>query len=219
VLSHDDYGIMIRHRGGAARLAYSDLSQSVQKHYKYDHTAAAKYVRRHVPVVRSSQIAHRRATASHFNGFSPKLAATRAHLAFAGGLLGAPFGGSLSVPGVRSFDAWQNDTHFASQNPYHSSHSYKVSDGYVQLNNRRRTDRFDSGRHYQYAYRPRYNPNSYLQNLQQFGNPIAPAMNGNHIRATNGGNHIAPAMMSYSQFQSARSRAGARSAPARGGRK
>jgi hypothetical protein len=219
VISHDDYGIMIRHREGAARLAFSDLSEPVQQRYHYSPDAAAKFVQQHVPV-RSSQIAHQRAIATHFNGFSPQLAATRAHLALAGGLLGAPFGGSLSVPGLQSFDAWQTDLRFAKQNPYHSSHTYKIKDGNVYLNNRRQRDRYDAGAAYQYAYLPAYNPNSYLQNQVRYGNPIAPAMNGNHIRATNGGNPIAPAMMSYSQFQAARARAISKAAPVRvsGGR-
>ena len=214
VVSKDEYGIMIRHRDGGARFAFSDLSKSVEQRYQYDPGAAAKFVERHRPVL-SSQIAHQRAIATHFKGFSPQLAATRAHLAFAGGLLGAPFGGSLSVPGAKSFDAWQTSTEFARQNPYHSSHSYKVKDGYVCLNNRRKTDRYDGDRYYQYAYQPQYNPNSYLQNHPQNGNPIAPAMNGGHIRATNGANPIAPAMMSYSQFQAARARVISKAAPVR----
>lgn len=216
VISHDEFGIMFRHRDGAARLAFSDLSSSVQKRYKYDRAAADKFVKRHTPVpLRSSQIAHQRAIATHFNGFSPQLAATRAHLAFAGGLLGAPFGGSLSVPGLKSFDAWQTDNRFAQQNPYHSSHTYKVKDGKVILSNRRQSDRYDSGRHYAHAYQPRHHPNSYLQNHAHNGNPIAPAMGVAHTRATNGGNPIAPAMMSYSQFQNARAQAIRRAAPAR----
>jgi hypothetical protein len=211
---------MIRHRGGAARLAYSDLSRDLQQRYNYRPGAAAQFVSRHT-AVRSSQIAHDRALATNFRGFSPQYAATRAHLAFAGGLLGAPFGGSLSVPGVKSFDAWQTDGRFAKQNPYHSSHHYKVKNGNVYLNNRRQCDRYDAGYAYHYAYRPVYNPYSYL-NRVQYGNPIAPAMNGGHIRATNSGNPIAPAMMSYSQFQAARAQAFPRIVPGRaavGGRK
>lgn len=225
VISQDEYGIMFRHREGAARLAFSDLPAAVQQRYHYDRAAAEQFVKRHTPVpLRSSQIAHQRAIATHFTGFSPQLAATRAHLAFAGGLLGMPFGGSLGVPGLKSFDAWQTDNRFAQQNPYHSSHTVKIKDGYVYLNNRRQSDRYDSARHYQYAYQPAYNPNSYLQNQVRYGNPIAPAMNGGHITATNGGNPIAPAMMSYSQFQDARARAvrnatTVRRAPAGGARR
>ena len=216
VISHDAYGIMISHRHGAARLAFSDLSSAVQKRYKYDPSAAKQFVKRHTHVVpvRSSQVAHRRAIATHFKGFSPQLAATRAHLAFAGGLLGAPFCGSLGVPGLKSFDAWQTYPNFAQHNPYHSSHTYNVKKGHVVLNNRRHSDRFRGGHHYRYAYANHhhhfpgyYNPNSYLQNQVRWGVHIAPAMNGGHIAATNGGNHIAPAMMSYSQFQASRQRA------------
>ncbi|MFT4548045.1 MAG: hypothetical protein ACI8XO_004636 [Verrucomicrobiales bacterium] len=216
VISRDDYGIMIRHRDGAARLAFGDLPRNTQQRFKYDSKAASSFVKRHTHVpVRSSQIAHQRAIATHFTGFSPQLAATRAHLAFASGLLGAPFGGSLSVPGLKSFNAWQTDARFATLNPYHTSHSYKVKNGRVHLNNRRQCDRYDGGQNYRYAYQPRYNPNSYLQNQVRYGNHIAPAMNGNHIRATNGGNPVAPAMMSYSQFQAARANAIRKSAPVR----
>ena len=187
VISHDAYGIMISHRHGAARLAFSDLSSAVQKRYKYDPSAAKQFVKRHTHVVpvRSSQVAHRRAIATHFKGFSPQLAATRAHLAFAGGLLGAPFCGSLGVPGLKSFDAWQTYPNFAQHNPYHSSHTYKVKKGHVVLNNRRHSDRFRGGHHYRYAYANHhhhfpgyYNPNSYLQNQVRWGVHIAPAMNG-----------------------------------------
>ena len=225
VISHDDYGIMFRHRDGAARLAFSDLPASVQQRYNYSRSAADKFVQRHTAVpLRSSQIAHRRALATHFNGFAPQFAATRAHLAFAGGLLGAPFGGSLSVPGMKSFDAWQTNTEFARHNPYHTSHRAKVKDGHVVLNNRRQTSRFNSARSYRHAFAPRRfaNRNSFLHHQVRLGNPIAPAMSLGHTTATNGGNPIAPAMMSYSQFQQSRARAIQKSTPVRrvsGGRR
>ena len=216
VLSHDAFGLMIRHRDGAARLSFGDLTKDVQKRYKYDPAAARKFVKRHQPVpIRSSQIAHRRAIATHFTGFSPQLAATRAHLAFAGGLLGAPFGGSLGVPGVKSFNAWQSNARYANLNPYHSSHTYKVKNGNVVLNNRRKSERYNAGRSYGYAYRPLANRGSFLLNQTRFGNPIAPAIGVGQSRATNAANPIAPAMMSYSQFQAARAQAIRKSAPKR----
>ena len=215
VLSRDDYGVMIRHRGGAARLAFSDLTPPLQQHFGYDAAKARQYVQRHTPI-RTSLLAHDRALATNFVGFSPQYAATRAHLAFAGGLLGAPFGGSLSVPGMKSFDAWQTNTYYARHNPYHSSHTYKVKNGNVHLTNRRRTDRFDCAKNYHYAFRPQpqHRP-SYLYNYNNFGVPIAPPMNGGHITATNALNPIAPAMMSYSQFQQSRARAIRKTAPPR----
>jgi len=203
---------MIRHREGGARLAYSDLPVAAQKRFNYNSGEAKKFVKQHTPVpLRSSQIAHRRAF-SDFNGFSPQYAATRAHLAFASGLVGAPIGGSLGVPGLKSFDAWNTDAHFASQNPYHVTHTTKIKDGRLYLNNRTKSRRYNAERHYHYAHRPVQN--SYLRNNARLGNPIAPAMNVNFIRSTNGANPIAPAMMSYSQFQDARARA-IRNAPVR----
>jgi len=212
VVSHDEYGIMIRHREGGARLAFSDLSQDVQKRYKYDRDKAQDYVKRHTPKrpkYDPGYSQHQRPRAKNFHGFSPQRAATRAHLAFAGGLLGAPFAGSLGVPGVKSFDAWQTFTIYAPQNPYHSSHKYKVRGGDVHLSNRRQSDRYNGGRHYNYACRNQYayNPYSYLNYGARYGNPIAPAMSVGHTRATNSGNPIAPAMMSWGQYQAARARA------------
>lgn len=201
---------MIRHRDGGARLAFSDLSREVQERYKYDRDAADKFVQKHMPERRYSGGSQRRPDAENFRGFAPKYAATRAHLAFAGGLLCAPFGGSLGVPGVKSFDAWQTFTTFAPQNPYHSSHSYRVKGGDVYLSNRRKSDRYNVGRHYGHAFNNQYaaySPYSYLNNGIRYGNPIAPAMSIGHTRATNGLNPIAPAMMSWGQYQDARARA------------
>jgi uncharacterized membrane protein YgcG len=210
VVSRDDYGIMIRHREGGARLAYSDLSKEVQERYNYDRDAADRYVKKHMPVRKDRHSSQHRPTANNFRGFAPQYAATRAHLAFAGGLLCAPFGGSLGVPGVKSFDAWQTFTTFAPQNPYHSSHRYRVKSGDVYLSNRRQSDSYNVGHHYGHAFKQNYarhNPYSYLNNGLRYGNPIAPAMSVGHTRATNSGNPVAPAMMSWGQYQDARARA------------